>query len=283
MQPFTAAPADGRWRFRSFLVPILAVALLLAAAALAREPAAPGTAAENPAPGAACPFCLERFSGNDFCPRCGRFAAAAAAADQRFWGDIPYVLAFPPQENSPEIQSEITDKGLVRESVRYASGDRYDLEAKKSGTLIRGRVGWLTGGKETEYTAEMVDGWDASRRLVSREITGKLDAHPDMYLHRKLEYRYREDGRLEGIKFFTSLYRDGSAWKKSPASWLRHSRGEISFARDEQGSLVRIETTLQEGKRSLRGEPEYASPTQRVDVVTRKEGQATGVSKKDQP
>jgi hypothetical protein len=280
MKPFMAAAhADGRRRSRSFLILILA-ASLLAAASPAQEPAPPAAAGEDPAPSAVCPFCLESFSGNDFCPRCGRFAPAAAAADQRFWGDIPYVLAFPPQENSPEIQSEITDKGLVRESVRYASGDRYDLEVRKSGTVIKGKVGWLTGGKETEYTAEMVDGWDASRRLVTREITGKLSARPDMYLYRKLEYRYREDGRLEGIKFFTSFYRDDSAWKKSPASWLRHSRGEISFARDEQGALVRIETALQEGKRSLRGEPEYAAPTQRVDGVTRKEGQATGVSRK---
>ena len=39
--------------------------------------------------------------------------------------------------------------------------------------------------------------------------------------------------------------------------------------RDATGVLTKIETTLQDGKRSLRGEPEYDEPRVHVELVTR--------------
>jgi hypothetical protein len=246
----------------------------------AAESAKPESPPPAPAPAPAiCPFCRSPLAGADFCRRCGRLAQVGPpSSEARFWADAPYVLAFPPQENAPEIRSEFTAQGLARESVRYPSGDRYDLKMAKNGAAIEGKVGWLKGGKETDYSAEMEDTLDDSQRLVSRQVTGKLKADPDMYLYRKLDYRYRKDGRLDRIEFSTSFYRGASDWRKSPAAWLRHSAGEIVLRRDDGGTLTQIETSIREGKRSLRGEPEYGEPRLRVELVTREADQVTGVS-----
>jgi hypothetical protein len=226
-----------------------------------------------------CTFCRAPLPGTDFCPRCGRFAPAGAdSAGRRFWADAPYVLSFPPQENPPDIQSEVTTAGFVGESVRYASGDRYELKQKKDGAAITGRVGGMRGGHETDYTAEMQDTLDDIGRLASRQVTGHVNTDPDTYLYRKLDYVYGADGLLERIGFVTSFYRGSSDWRKSPAAWLRHAMGEIVLRRDGQGALTRIETTVREGRRSLRGEPEYAEPRLRVEVVTRNGDQVTGIA-----
>jgi len=272
------------WPFAVTLVAALLVTSALAQETPKIEPAQsdPALSAPTPAPSAApatiCPFCRAPLAGADFCLHCGRLAPAGAASTQeRFWVDAPYVLAFPPQENAPAIHSEFTAQGLARESVRYPSGDRYDLKVDKNGAAIEGRVGWLKGGMETDFSAEMQDTLDDSKRLVSRQVTGKLKGDPDVYLYRKLDYRYRKDGRLDRIEFTTSFYRGASDWRKSPAAWLRHSAGEIALRRDDSGGLTQIETTLREGKRSLRGEPEYGEPRLRVELVAREADQVTGV------
>jgi hypothetical protein len=229
---------------------------------------APSSAPVNEA--APCAFCRAPDSGQDFCPRCGRLSRlASTSSEHRFWADAPYVLGFPPFDSAPEIQSEFSALGLVHESVRFASGDRYDLKMERKVSVVHGRVGWMRGGKETDYSAEMEDVLDASQRLASRQVVGRLQGDPDMYLYRKLDYRYTPDGHLDRIEFKTWFYRGSSDWKKSPAAWLRHNSGEIVLRHDANGAVTRIETTLRDGKRSLRGEPEYGGPRVLVELVIR--------------
>jgi hypothetical protein len=243
------------------------------------QPSAPTDAPPAPAPAALCPYCRAPLPAADFCAHCGRFSPGGPdASGRRFWADAPYVLTFPPLENPPEVRSETDGGRWVGESVRYASGDRYDLRQKKDDAEITGRVGGMQGGKESDFTAEMQDTFDAAGRLASRQVTGRVKNDSDLYLYRKLDYRYRGDGRLERIEFVTSFYRGSSDWRKSPAAWLRHSVGEIVLRRDGQGAPARIETTVREGRRSLRGEPEYAEPRLRVEVVTRDGDRITGIA-----
>lgn len=241
---------------------------------------AASTPAETaPAPASLCPYCRATLPAADFCSHCGRFSPDGPdQSGRRFWADVPYVLAFPPQENAPEVRSGIEGGRWVGESVRYASGDRYEMRLKKERAEIAGRVGGMKGGKESDFTAEMEDTFDAAGRLASRQVTGRVKNESDLYLYRKLEYRYRGDGRLERIEFVTSFYRTSSDWKKSPAAWLRHSVGEIVLRRDPLGAPDRIETTVREGRRSLRGEPEYAEPRLRVEMVTRDGPRITGIA-----
>jgi hypothetical protein len=280
------------WTLRPIRMATLTLALLAAVVAPpaasqeppapAESPSAPSAPAESPAaptPAALCPYCRAPLPAADFCAHCGRFSPGGPdASGRRFWADAPYVLTFPPQENPPEIQSAMEGGRWVGESVRYASGDRYDLRQKKDGAGIAGRVGGMQGGKETDFSAEMHDTLDAAGRLASREVTGRVHNDPDLYLYRKLDYRYRDDGRLERIEFVTSFYRGASDWRKSPAAWLRHSVGEIVLRRDAAGAPARVETTVREGKRTLRGEPEYAEPRLRVEIVTRDGDLITGIS-----
>jgi hypothetical protein len=102
-------------------------------------------------------------------------------------------------------------------------------------------------------------------RLAVREVIGSAS---DKALYRKLEYGYDAEGRLSAIRFSNSLYADSSDYKKHPAAWQRHSRGEIAMVRDS-GRLARIETTVRVGRRSLRGEPEYYAPTIFVEEIVR--------------
>jgi len=257
---------------------VLAVAFL-ASWAFPEEPSTPEAVKEAQAAATVCPFCRAPLAGGDFCPRCGRLSEiVSTSSEHRFWADVPYVLAFPPQGNVPEIRSELATQGLLRESVQYASGDRYDLRMEKNGPVINGRVGWMKGGKETAYAAEMQDTFDSSQRLASRQVMGRLKGNPETYLYRKLDYKHLEDGRLDRIQFVTSFYRGSSDWKRSPAAWLRHSAGEIVLRRDNNGVLTKIETRLREGKRSLRGEPEYGEPHLRVELVAREGNQITRVT-----
>jgi len=238
--------------------------------ASAQSESEPATASAPATEAPPCAFCRAPDSGQDFCPRCGRLSRlAATSSEHRFWADVPYVLEFPPFDSAPEIESEFSELGLVHESVRFASGDRYELKKEKKGPVVNGRVGWMRGGKETGYSAEMEDVVDASQRLTLRQVLGKLEGDPDMYLYRRLEYRYTPDGHLDCIEFKTWFYRGSSDWKKSPAAWLRHNLGEIVLRHDAKGAVTRIETTLRDGKRSLRGEPEYGGPRVLVELVVR--------------
>ena len=271
---------------RTIVVAALGMALLATLAATpaspqkAPAPSEPPSAPAAAAPAVSCPYCRSPLPAADFCAHCGRFSLAGPEDSViRFWADAPYILTFPPQENPPEIRSEMDSGRWVGESVRYASGDRYDLRLKKDGAEITGRVGGMQGGKETDFSAAMQDTFDTAGRLATREVTGRVKSESDLYLYRKLEYRYRDDGRLERIEFLTSFYRGSSDWRKSPAAWLRHSVGEIVLRRDAQGSTTRIETTVREGRRSLRGEPEYAEPRLRVEIVTRDGDRITGISR----
>jgi hypothetical protein len=244
-------------------------------------PAAPADApaAPTPVPAALCPYCRAPLPAADVCPHCGRFSPGAPDTSVgRSWIDAPYVLTFPPLENPPEIQSVMEAGRWVGESVHYASGDRYDLKQRKEGAEIAGRVGGMKGGKETDYTATMRDTLDGAGRLATRQVNGRVEGDPDLYLCRKLEYHYRDDGRLERIEFVTSFYRGSSDWKKSPAAWLRHSVGEIVLLRDADGTPTRIETAVREGRRSLRGEPEYAEPRHRAEIVARDGETITGIT-----
>ena len=254
-------------------------AVLLVTGQSAQEAATAGATEKSQATVTICAFCRAPISGADFCPRCGRLARiVSTSSEHRFWNDVPYVLAFPPQGNAPEIETEFSPQGLVHESVRYASGDRYEMKVEKKGPVISGKVGWLKGGKETDYSAEMEDGFDPDGHLVTRQVTGKLNGSPDMFLYRRLDYKYA-GGRLDRIEFTTSFYRGPSDWKKSPAAWLRHSAGEIELQRDGEGALIKIETTVRDGKRSLRGEPEYGERHLLVEFVVRDGGQVARVTK----
>ena len=247
---------------------------------LAQEPPDTQAPQEDQAAVSLCAFCRTPIAGADFCPRCGRLARlVSTSSEHRFWADAPYVLTFPPLDIVPEIQSEFSPQGLAHETVRYPSGDRYELKMEKKGPAISGKVSWMKGGKETDYTAEMEDGYDAQQRLITRQIMGKLKASSDLYLYRKLDYAYTGNGRLQRIQFTTSFYGNSSDWKKSPAAWLRHSAGQIDLERDGAGALVRIETTIRDGKRSLRGEPEYAEPRLLVEFVVRDGDQIARVSR----
>ena len=254
-------------------VAVFAIALLAAFStrpASSELPIKPEAANEAQATVSVCAFCRAPLSSTDFCSHCGRLSRiVSTSSEHRFWADAPYVLAFPPLDNTPEIQSDFSENGLVHESVRYSSGDRYELKMEKKGPVVHGRVGWMQGGKETDYSADIEEVLDGSRRLSSRQVIGKVKADPDVYLYRKLDYRYSENGLLDRIEFKSWFYRGSSDWKKSPAAWLRHSAGEILMRRDSTGVLTKIETTLQDGKRSLRGEPEYDEPHVHVELVTR--------------
>jgi hypothetical protein len=282
--PFPARRADigeGR-RSVTLLACLLAFGLVAALPVMSGEPAQ-SSVSPDAAPAAMCAFCRSPLSGDDFCPHCGRLARIVSPdSEHRFWGDVPYVLTFPPQENAPEIGSEFSAAGLTRETVRYASGDRYEMKMEKRGARITGKVGWLKGGQETEYSAEVQDEFDARQRLISRQVTGELKGGSDTHLYRRLDFKYRADGRLDRIEFTTSLYGGASDWKKSPAAWLRHRQGEIALLRGENGMLLKVETSFREGKRSLRGEPEYGEPGRILETVVRDGDEISRVSR-EQP
>ena len=101
-----------------------------------------------------------------------------------------------------------------------------------------------------------------------REVRGSISGASDSHVYRKLEYSYEADGRLASIRFASSSYADSSDWKKKPAAWQRHARGEILLTR-EACRLARIETTVRIGRRSLRGEPEYDDPIVTLEEIVR--------------
>jgi len=256
-----------------FLRGLLILGTLAAPASLltvpGQEPPGEGVAKAPEVAEFPCPFCRLGLPREDFCPRCGRLSRlVATSTEHRFWGDAAYVIPFPPLESPPEINAEVSSEGLVRESVVFASGDRYELKREKNRIVVQGRVGLVGEGEEVDYGAEITDVLDDSGVLSSRSILGKVNGKPDTYLYRRLDYEYDGGGRLDRIRFKTWFYRDSSDWKKKPPAWLRHSMGEIALRR-ENGLLERIETKFREGKRSLRGEPEYAAPELLSEVVNR--------------
>jgi len=249
-----------------------AVLLLTAAAGLAQEAGPPASHPDAGAAGATgsitCPYCRGSHDSDDFCPRCGRLSGMeSTAAERRFWGDAPYVLAFPPRESPPSIAAELSENGLVKETVTYLSGDRYTMTMGKRGPEVEGRVNYGRTAQESDLRAKISDSIEDGG-LVAREIRGRISGDPDHYLYRKLDYVYSADGRLDAIRFGTWFYADESDRGKKPGAWLRHAMGEIVLVREES-RLVRIETTYREGRRSLRGEPEYADPVVTVESVRR--------------
>lgn len=223
----------------------------------------------EPAPEATvCPYCRAQRSADEFCAHCGRLVGTATTgAANRFWGDVPYVLQFVPTDVDPVIAAEISDAGIARETVTLRTGDRYTWTPGPQGPVVEGRVNFGRTAKESRLHVTISDTVEGDR-LVAREILGEIASKPNAYLHRKLDYVYTADGLLESVKFGTWLYDDASDWKKRPGEWSRHAIGEIAFIREE-GRLTRVETTVREGRRSLRGEPEYAEPKVIVETVKR--------------
>lgn len=244
------------------------VVLVLAVAALSarHQPVAleeePGQAA------ATCPYCHAARGADEFCARCGRLAFPSSTPGAvRFWGDASYVIPFPAAQAAPVIAAELTDQGLVKETVVFPTGDRFTLTMKKGNARVEGHVGTGGGHTESEMEATIQDTLEDGR-LTVREILGSISAESKSHLYRRLEYVYGADGLLASIRFATSFYAASSDYKKKPAAWQRHARGDIVLTRQE-GRLTRIETTVRAGKRSLRGEPEYADPTVTVEEVVR--------------
>jgi hypothetical protein len=149
----------------------------------------------------------------------------------------------------------------------FPTGDRFTLTMKKGSGKVEGHLGTGSGHAESKMEATIQDTL-VEGRLAVREILGSIDGESSSHLYRRLDYVYGTDGLLASIRFATSLYADSSDYKKKPAAWQRHARGEIVLTRVD-GKLSRIETTLRAGKRSLRGEPEYADPAVTVEEVVR--------------
>jgi hypothetical protein len=185
--------------------------------------ALPGEAGET----AACPYCRAPRGDDEFCARCGRLAwTSSTPGAVRFWGDVFYVIPFPPVNAAPVITAELSEQGLVKETVAFPTGDRFTLTVKKGNARVEGRLGMGGGSSESEMEATIQDTFDANR-LIGREILGSISGAIDSHIYRKLEYAYAADGRLASIRFTSSSYVNSSDWKKKPAAWQRHARGEI--------------------------------------------------------
>lgn len=201
-----------------------------------------------------CPFCLARLGPSDLCDHCGRIARLIdPSSPHRFWADAPYIFPFPPFDGFPTVTARLGEAGLAGETVEFTSGDRFVLESTKKHTIVRGRIGVPGSSSESKFEGEMVDVLDAEGRLTGRQILGRVQGEPDYHVVRSIDY-VRSDGGIRTLRYRTSLYRKASDPEKRPASWARHSVGEILIG-DE-----RIEVRHREGRRGLRGEPEYASP-----------------------
>jgi hypothetical protein len=189
------------------------------------------------------------------------------ATESRFWGDVPYVIPFPPRDSMPTIVSELAEKGLAKETVSFLSGDRFTMTMGKQGPEVEGHVNFGRTAKESDLRAtvkEMIEGG----HLVAREIHGKLSGELNYHLYRRLDYLYTPAGLLDTIRFGSWYYDGASDREKKPGAWVRHAIGEIVLVREE-GRLTRIETSIREGRRSLRGEPEYADPVVKVETIRR--------------
>ncbi len=252
---------DQRW-LRLALALSLGFALTVGASAREVE------ATASPPPATACPYCRALRGADEFCNRCGRLVATVTTGTaSRFWGDVPYVIQFPPADSEPTISADFSDAGIVRETVTLRSGDRYTFTPGPRGPAVEGRVSFGRSSKESRLHATIRDTVEGNR-LVAREVLGEISGSPNSYLRRKLDYLYTADGLLETVKFGTWFYPDASDWKKRPGEWSRHAVGEIALIR-EDGRLTRVETTVREGRRSLRGEPEYAEPKVTVESARR--------------
>jgi hypothetical protein len=263
------APAAAARRLTGVL---LATWIVLAQAGVPLPAAAQDMAnSETPEARAAltqCAFCRASLSVDEFCPRCGRLARiVATTSDHRFWGDVNYTPGFPPGDNPPKITADISPEGLVKEAVSFPSGDRFELRPGKKHIAVDGKVGSSARAKEDAYSGEVQDTIGEGGRLVTREVLGELQGDPDLYLYRRLDYSYGQDNRLEHVEFKTWYYRGSSDWKKRPSGWVRHKVGDIRMVRDA-GKLTSIETTVREGKRSLRGDLEYGDPRVFKETVT---------------
>ena len=172
----------------------------------------------------------------------------------------------PPFDDHPVSEATLAPAGLQRESVRYGSGDRFELTNDKKSVIVSGKVGSAGRSKEMKYTGKIQDTLTDGKRLATREVFAHGQGDPDLYLYRKLDYAYGADGRLERIEFKSWTYRGASDWKEKPSTWVRHNAGTIALRR-ENGLLSKIETTLREAGRSLRGELEYREPRSMTEQV----------------
>ncbi len=223
----------------------------------------------DPAPRpTACPYCRALLGADDFCPRCARLVGmSATAATNRFWGDVPYLIQFPPSDTDLTISSKLSDAGIVEETVASRTGERYTWTPGPDGAEVEGRVSFGRSSKESRLQATIRD-TVLGNRLVAREILGEISGSPDAYLRRTLDYVYTTDGLLSAVKFGTWFFNSASDRKKRPGEWTKHAVGEIALVRQD-GRLTRIETTVREGRRSLRGEPEYMEPKTKVESAQR--------------
>ena len=228
----------------------------------------------DPAPAAtACPYCRALLSADEFCPRCGRLVGMeSTAASGRFWGDVPYLVQFPPSDADPTISSKISDAGIVQETVSLRAGDRYTWTPGPDGAVVEGRVSFGRSSKESRLRATIRD-TVVGNRLIAREVLGEISGSPNLHLRRTLDYVYTTDGLLATVKFGTWFYSSAADRKKRPGEWTKHAVGEIALVRQD-GRLTRIATTLREGRRSLRGEPDYADARTTVESVQRAPGGA---------
>jgi hypothetical protein len=240
----------------------------------------PGTPSSAPAASASsqsagpCALCGSVLPGTDFCPHCGRLSHLVEITPQRrSWIDAVYVVAYPPLESVPEIKASLSPSGLIAESVVFASGDHYDLNVEKKRITVRGKIGNAGRGREMGYSATLEDTFDDRDRIRTREVHGEIQGDPDLFLYRRLDYGFSPAGRLDRIDFRSWYYRGSSDWKKRPSAWVRHSIGEIVLVRESgEGPVIRIETSVREGGRSLRGETEYHEPQSLIETVTSTNG-----------
>lgn len=221
----------------------------------------------------ACPYCRALLGADEFCPRCGRLVGMeSSGASRRFWGDVPYLVQFPPSDAELTISSNVSDAGIVQETVTLRSGDRYTLTPGPDGAVVDGRVSFGRSSKESRLHATIRD-TVLGNRLVAREVLGEISGGQDAYFRRTLDYVYTTDGLLVTVKFGTWFYTSAADRKKRPGEWSKHAVGEIALVRQD-GRLTRIETTVREGRRSLRGEPDYAESRTTVESVQRAPGGA---------
>ena len=239
------------------------------------EAAAPGTEQGEDHDSSACPFCRASQAPNAFlCTSCGRlFRTRDLDPATRFWGDAFYIFSLPTITSRPQIRTEVGPDGLIRETVEFDLGDRYEYEVTKKGVKISGRIRAVRTN-EVKYTAEVLDEHDEVGHLVERTVHGQLDSKPKRFLYRRIEYRYNGN-RIVDAKVGSWIYAKGNDWEKRPAEWLRHNMVEFQLEYTED-ALVRVHVARRRGVRDLRGNAEYAPEERFTEVVSVASGLVTG-------
>jgi hypothetical protein len=213
----------------------------------------------------ACPFCASVLTSvPDFCGSCGRLVLDPRDPGKRSWIDAVFVVEYPFTEDEPTMDLQLDDDGVFVESVRFLSGDRYEASSSGSDREIVGTVHAFGTHKEVKYQATIDERRDDSGRIVRREVSGVVKSKPPRHLYRTLDYYYDEAGRLDKIESMTWHYRKAGDRKKVPSTWLHHDRAEIR-AGYEEGRLVRMEGSVREADRDLRGGVFFEEPVTFVE------------------